>query len=153
MRIVWNEAESSNGVGGNATLLKSLSVLVETEEDEICDEAETNAATKCEAAENEQTNETAPIDNNGENDGNDNIDSGENENSPSGEVAEDHEEDNNTQKEDAAIEVNSSETKKTNVVKMKIPPIWTPVDRRTNSAMIYLYFRTVRKWQLREMPN
>lgn len=30
-----------------------------------------------------------------------------------------------------------------NQIEIKIPPIWTPADKRANAAMIYLYFRSV----------
>lgn len=33
--------------------------------------------------------------------------------------------------------------KKKNQIEIKIPPIWTPSEKRTNAALIYLYFRTV----------
>lgn len=30
-----------------------------------------------------------------------------------------------------------------NKIEIKIPPIWTPSDKRANAALIYLYFRSV----------
>lgn len=45
-----------------------------------------------------------------------------------------------------AIEQTMSSILTKNKIEIKIPPIWTPSDKRANAALIYLYFRSV-SWQ------
>lgn len=42
-----------------------------------------------------------------------------------------------------AIEQTMSSILTKNKIEIKIPPIWTPTDKRANAALIYLYFRSV----------
>lgn len=42
-----------------------------------------------------------------------------------------------------AIEQTMSSILSKNKIEIKIPPIWTPTDKRANAALIYLYFRSV----------
>lgn len=42
-----------------------------------------------------------------------------------------------------AIEQTMSSILAKNKIEIKIPPIWTPIDKRANAALIYLYFRSV----------
>lgn len=42
-----------------------------------------------------------------------------------------------------AIEQTMSSILAKNKIEIKIPPIWTPIDKRGNAALIYLYFRSV----------
>lgn len=168
---MWNEIEP-NGASGNASLLKSLSVLIETEDDEICAEVEENAEIERDRIGGDEIDENVPADSktvldSGEgalsgnekniNNGNDD-DDGTSENSPGNEQSEENVEKNEgngsqpqslgaiRNEQSSPNPINSNETeKKMNIVKIKIPPIWAPVDQRTNSALIYLYFRSVRK--------
>lgn len=169
MKIVWNDVDSPTVVLGNAALLKSLSVLVETEEDEICAEDGDCATVQCEIPNEEKMLKTTPPDDgdapddsnmHGSSDGNNDESNVEpNENEVSEQSTEKHEEGKDKMEQETESQpqsladvrdepidtnaINSSEARKKSLVKMKIPPIWTPCDRRTNSALIYLYFRSV----------
>lgn len=180
MKIVWNDVEPSTVALGSAALLKSLSVLVETEQEEVCSEAANSAVDQGEAAEEEKVPETATADDEVAPDDSNrhaSIDDNGDENSaqPDGigaseqnmekpeEEPEKMEQENESQPQslvDVRSEPNdanatdSSEAKKKSLVKMKIPPIWTPCDRRTNAALIYLYFRSVSgEWSSRPMDR
>lgn len=162
VKVVWNENEP-NGAGGNASLLKSLSVLIETEEDEICAEVEQNAI----GNEGDEINENVPANSKTALDGSEvgsdkNVNDDENDGTikmcPESEQIEQNtekNEENSSQPQSLGADRNEQYSpnltnsnkaeKKKNVVKMEIPPIWAPVDQRTNSALVYLYFRSVRK--------
>lgn len=176
-RFVWNEEETTNG---NASLLKALSVVVETEDndEDTLNEAESinkevddvEREIPPEEPKDEQKTDDNDEEKNGDvgveqsenaieeheiNDTNDNaIESESNaENMP--EVANE----NSNEKIEKSEETKSSERttpvtpatsvtpialfKKKNHIKVQIPPIWTPTEKRANAALIYLYFRSV----------
>lgn len=157
MKVVWSESEP-NEASGNASLLKSLSVLIETEEDEICAEVEKNAET-----ERNEINESIAVENetdlgNEKNVNNNEIDENDGikifpENDQSEQNTGENEETSQPQSLGAErneqslpnLTTSNENGKKKNVFKVEIPPIWAPVDQRTNSALVYLYFRSVRK--------
>lgn len=160
VNLVWNEDETTNG---NSSLLKSLSVVIEMEENdddtmnEECDDvekeipvdeskverktgendkkknAEDDAESKENASEKDEINDA-------------NTDDNPIENEPNEEMASE----NSDEKNNKIEETKSSErttpialVKTKNQVKVKIPPIWTPSEKRANAALIYLYFRPV----------
>lgn len=176
-RFVWNEEETTNG---NASLLKALSVVIETEDndEDTLNEAESinkevddvEREIPPEEPKDERKTDDNDEEKNGEvgveqsenaieeheiNDTNDNaIESESNaENMP--EVANE----NSNEKIEKSEETKSSERttpvtpatsvtpialfKKKNHIKVQIPPIWTPTEKRANAALIYLYFRSV----------
>lgn len=177
LRFVWNEEETTNG---NASLLKALSVVIETEDndEDTLNEAESinkeaddvEKEIPPEESKDEQKTDDNDEEKNGDvgveqnenaieeheiNDTNDNaIESESNaENMP--EVANE----NSNEKIEKSEETKSSErttpvtpvtsvtpialVKKKNQIKVQIPPIWTPTEKRANAALIYLYFRSV----------
>lgn len=145
VKFVWNEDEISNNSGVNGTsLLKSLSLVIETEnEDETSLDEENNTKNENDSRNNGkcldrlvndesqeiESKEEMPID------GEQRDDFGPKEGNKSSKMEE------NEIRVDEPIEKNMVDKK--NVKKVKIPPIWTPQDRRTNAALIYLYFRNV----------
>lgn len=145
MKFVWNEDEILNNSGLNgASLLKSLSLVIETEnedetsldEDNITkNERDSEYNVNCQdklvtdGSREIESKEEMPID------GEPRDDSRPKEGNKSSKI------EGNEIKVDEQIERNVVDKK--NVKKVKIPPIWTPQDRRTNAALIYLYFRNV----------
>lgn len=145
MKFVWNEDEILNNSGVNgASLLKSLSLVIETEnEDETSFDEDNNTKNENDSEKNVncqdklvndgsqeiESNKIMPID------GEQRDDSGPNDENKSSKI------EGNEIKVDEQIERNVVDQK--TVKKVKIPPIWTPQERRTNAALIYLYFRNV----------
>lgn len=177
LRFVWNEEETTNG---NASLLKALSVVIETEDndEDTLNEAESINKevddVEKEIPPEESKDEQKTDDNDEEKNSDGGVDQSENaieeheindtndnaiesesnaENMP--EVANE----NSNEKIEKSEETKSSErttpvtpatsvkpialVKKKNQIKVQIPPIWTPTEKRANAALIYLYFRSV----------
>lgn len=177
LRFVWNEEETTNG---NASLLKALSVVIETEDN---DEDTLNEAESINKEVDDVEKEIPPEESKDEqktddNDEEKNSDGGV---EPSENAIEEHEindtndnaiesesnaenmpevaNENSNEKIEKSEETKSSErttpvtpatsvtpialVKKKNQIKVQIPPIWTPTEKRANAALIYLYFRSV----------
>lgn len=157
VHLVWNEDETTNG---NSSLLKSLSVVIEMEENdddtlnEECDDVEKEipvdeSKVEQKTGENEKeknAEDDAESNKNAAeiNDANTNDNPIENE--PNSEMASE-----NSDEKVSKIEETKSSARTTpialvktkNQIKVKIPPIWTPSEKRANAALIYLYFRPV----------
>lgn len=165
-RFVWNEEQPTNG---NTSILKALSVVIETEiddddemkkeNDEIeqvksreepktTDEKETNEGDKENEQEGEIDQSETTIDGQEQPQTNE---SPQNEQNTESAAAED-DSDVSEMKSKAGSRCSEISTpiaqfasyfKPKRRKEIKIPPIWTPVDKRANAALIYLYFRSV----------
>lgn len=184
VHFVWNGG-GGGGVNGNGSILKALSVVIETESND--DNDEMNGVDNIE--------EEKSIDQGGEQDKNDGKKVNEKEGNRNGdegewevnqsEIAteeqemaqtndkkENHTENKQTEANTSAEDTDDSEmnSKKTEEFKssrrttptspalthrtvIKIPPIWTPSDKRVNAGLIYLYFRSVSCLELKRKRN
>lgn len=173
---MWNEEETSNG---NASILKALSVVIETEtnddDDEMNDENDCGIEKAIEepmqAGDGQMGHqEIDEIEKDGDKGANGNDDGAASEmandeqknaqtnhtddnqmgNEPSTSPAEENDESDrkSNKNEDSKSSRTTSITpiasiKGKNKIEVKIPPIWTPSEKRANAALIYLYFRSV----------
>lgn len=177
LRFVWNEEETTNG---NASLLKALSVVIETEDndEDTLNEAESINKevddVEKEIPPEESKDEQKTDDNDEEKNGDVGVEQSENaieeheindtndnaiESESNAENMPEDANENSNEKIEKSEETKSSErttpvtpatsvtpialVKKKNQIKVQIPPIWTPTEKRANAALIYLYFRSV----------
>lgn len=177
LRFVWNEEETTNG---NASLLKALSVVIETEDndEDTLNEAESINKevddVEKEIPPEESKDEQKTDDNDEEKNGDVGVEQNENaieeheindtndnaiESESNAENMPEDANENSNKKIEKSEETKSSErttpvtpatsvtpialVKKKNQIKVQIPPIWTPTEKRANAALIYLYFRSV----------
>lgn len=174
VNVVWNEESISSNPGGNGvSLLRSFSVVIETEDDDLMINDSGNGGNdetrpinikindeiniKKENDSDRESQNEPPIED-GENTEEDpnsaNNEPCDNENEKNIKFIEKTDEKKPNEIDDSKKEQPLTGPKAKNEIKVKIPPIWTPQDRRTNAALIYLYFRNVmsfcmeyvRKW-------
>ncbi|XP_031627740.1 uncharacterized protein LOC116343675 [Contarinia nasturtii] len=178
--LVWNEEQTTYG---NVSILKALSVVIETEINDDDDEMNED---------NDETEQVKPIEevkgtnkqetNEDEKEGND--DKGEIDQSESTTDGQDQSQTNKSEENHTETERNTQSTpsEDTDVSGMKskagsrcserstpisrfasyfkakrrkeikIPPIWTPTEKRANAALIYLYFRSMTELYLPPDP-
>lgn len=177
---VWNEEETTNG---NTSILKALSVVIETEtndDDEMNEQSDIESEKPIEEPkqdEEQEIQENGKTRNseddekdsekmgNGDDNGGDDADQSvtateENEIAQTNdgeehqsEIEQNADNDESEEKSNKNEETKSSARttpitpittiKSKNQMEIKIPPIWTPSEKRTNAALIYLYFRSV----------
>lgn len=187
--FVWNEDETTNG---SASILKALSVVIETEtndDDEMNEQSDIETEKPIEEPMHEE--DGADGDNEG-NDGEEEKDDTKKESTDDiadgndadqSETATEEQENTQTNDTDEHPTENERNTetspenndeserksnkndetkssarttpitpittiKRKNQIEIKIPPIWTPSEKRANAALIYLYFRTVSYFEI-----